>query len=109
MRILLVDDEASLLSLLSQYLTRSGHETALAETVTAALDLATQPFDAAVVDLSLPDGSGEEVVKALLRAGTTANIVISTGYPYDPPPAFAGRVIVLQKPFLPRALLNVLS
>ncbi len=112
MRILLVDDEQPLLALLSQYLVRSGHQTAVAETFAAGLEFTTQPsgsFDAAVVDLSLPDGNGEDLARKILEAHPAARVVIATGYAYEPPNSLTGKVIVLQKPFLPRRLLHVLG
>jgi len=66
------------------------------------------PIDAAVIDLSLPDGSGEDVARALLAFDPAIRIIMATGYAYEPPTALRGRVAILQKPFLPRALLNVL-
>ena len=64
--------------------------------------------DAAVIDLSLPDGSGEDIARAVLEFDPAIRIIIATGYAYEPPASLLGKVAVLQKPFLPRALLNVL-
>lgn len=109
MRILLVDDEPSLLSLLSQYLTRQGYDVKTAATREAAVSLlASDGFeiDAAIIDLTLPDGSGEEVAKHCATSHPAAKIVIATGFHYEAP---VGTWTVLQKPFPPRALLNILS
>lgn len=113
MRILLVDDEASLLQLLGQYMARNGHETVAASSVAEAQSLlakrdALGRIDAAVIDLSLPDGSGEEIAAALSEQMPEVRIIVATGYAYEPPSSLKGKVAVLQKPFLPRALLNVL-
>jgi two-component system, cell cycle response regulator CpdR len=112
-RIFLVDDESSLLQLLSQYLARTGHETISAGSVMEAKSLlsnaeALGALDAAVIDLSLPDGSGEEIASALIDQHPGVRIIVATGYAYEPPSSLRGKVAVLQKPFLPRALLNVL-
>jgi DNA-binding NtrC family response regulator len=108
MRILLVDDEPSLLSLLSQYLTRQGHEVQTAETCAAASGIveASGGIDAAIIDLTLPDGSGEDIAKACALRHANARIVIATGYDYTAP---SDTWTVLQKPFLPRALLHILG
>lgn len=110
MRILLVDDEPSLLSLLSQYLTRQGHEVQTADTCAAAIAILqggeANGVEAAIIDLTLPDGSGEDIAKACALRHANARIVIATGYDYTAPSA---TWTVLQKPFLPRALLHILS
>lgn len=108
MRILLVDDEPSLLSLLTQYLTRQGHEVRTAGTcaaATAAL-LEEGPLDAAIIDLTLPDGNGEDIARQCAARHPEARIVIATGYDYTAPTT---TWTVLQKPFLPRALLHILG
>jgi DNA-binding response OmpR family regulator len=112
MRILLVDDEQSLLQLLGQVLARAGHESIRADSFAAALELLQKdpgPLDAAVIDLSLPDGSGEEIARVVLAFHPAIRIVIATGYAYDPPKDLLGKVDVLLKPFPSRALLNVLT
>lgn len=111
MRVFLVDDEASLLQLLGQYLSRNGHSSVTAGTVAEArtlLSTDTETIDAAVIDLSLPDGSGEEIAQLLADEYPGVRVIMATGYAYEPPAALRGKVAVLQKPFLPRALLNVL-
>lgn len=113
MRIFLVDDEAPLLQLLGQYLSRTGHTTVTAASVAEAIALlqdmeALGAIEAAVIDLSLPDGSGEDIATAVHLALPGVRIIIATGYAYEPPESLKGKVAVLQKPFLPRALLNVL-
>jgi two-component system OmpR family response regulator len=112
MRVLLVDDETSLLELLGKFLGKNGHHTVTASSVTAAKALlenaSTETVDVAVIDLSLPDGSGEEIASHIVEHLPGVRVIMATGYAYDPPQALRGKVAVLQKPFLPRALLNVL-
>jgi two-component system, cell cycle response regulator len=113
LRILLVDDEPSLLQLLGQYLTRNGHESIPTGSLQEALQLLESSdlgiFDVAVIDLALPDGSGEDIAAAILnKFGSSVRVIIATGYAYEPPGSLRGKIAVLQKPFLPRALLNVL-
>jgi DNA-binding response OmpR family regulator len=113
-RVLLVDDEAALLQLLGQYLTRNGHAcitaTTVAEAKAALCDASAsqQQVEAVVIDLQLPDGSGEEIAELVAREHPGVRIIVATGYAYEPPRSLQGKVGILQKPFLPRTLLNVL-
>jgi two-component system cell cycle sensor histidine kinase/response regulator CckA len=112
MRVLLVDDETDLLKLLSQYLVRSGHEVITAETRSGAMAEATKEgllLDAAVIDLTLPDGNGEDIARQVAVLHPQAKLIIFTGYVHEPSDDLKGRVTMMQKPFLPRALLHVLS
>lgn len=77
-RILIVEDEADILALMTFVLERAGYDvvcvTAVAE-ARAAISL--YDFDAALVDLYLPDGRGDEVV-GILRAESPATRIIVT-------------------------------
>lgn len=66
--ILVVDDEPGIVELASAYLRRDGFTVRTARTGRRALDaLATQPADLVVLDLMLPDITGEEVCVSLRR------------------------------------------
>jgi len=66
--ILVVDDEPGIIELASAYLRRDGFAVRTARTGQRALDaLATQPADLVVLDLMLPDITGEEVCASLRR------------------------------------------
>jgi DNA-binding response OmpR family regulator len=68
MRILLLEDDQETAEAVAKGLAREGHEVASACDVTSALaHLATTRFDAAVLDLSVPGGSGYDVLEALQR------------------------------------------
>ena len=111
MRILLVDDEPSLLQLLGQYLTRAGHVVIDANSCRSAMALlagGAGHLDAAVIDLGLPDGSGEDIARAVLGLDPSIRTIMATGYAYEPPQELRDRLTVLQKPYLPRALLALL-
>ena len=66
MRILVVDDDAAIRTVVAQALRRAGHEVQTAETL-AQLDraLATRVPDVLVTDVILPDGDGIERVKEI--------------------------------------------
>ena len=64
MRVLLVDDHAELLTLLTTSLERDGHRVVAAGTIEEAWRaLETGPFDVIVLDVALPDGSGIELCR----------------------------------------------
>ena len=112
MRILLVDDEPSLLQLLGQYLTRAGHVVIDANSCRSAMALLQKGpghLDAAVIDLDLPDGSGEDIVRAVLDLDPNIRTIMATGYFYEPPQELRDRLAVLHKPYLPRALVALLQ
>lgn len=78
-RILLVDDEPTLLELLGDYLREQGHEVILADTGAKGLDLYNSELpDLVLLDLKLPDLSGLDVLRHISeRDEETALIVIS--------------------------------
>lgn len=78
MRILLVEDEAAIVLPLKKLLERQGWQVAAAASVAAALEqIEKTPFDAALVDLGLPDGSGETVCHALRGQGAAAILILT--------------------------------
>ncbi|QGJ71929.1 Hypothetical protein PBC10988_36420 [Planctomycetales bacterium 10988] len=79
-RILVVEDNPALLAALDAMLQEEGYEVSLAESFQAAhrwLD-SHQP-DLMILDLSLPDGSGGELVEMLNERGTTPPFLVLTG------------------------------
>jgi DNA-binding NtrC family response regulator len=108
-RILIVDDEPTLLALLTRFLERQGHQLTACESAESALrEFRAKPaeFDCVITDLTLPDIAGEALLDELrkLRPGLPA--LIASGYPYEPRQAGVG---FLQKPFLPQALARALE
>jgi two-component system OmpR family response regulator len=78
LRVLLIDDDAELGGMLSEYLAGEGIETQLAATgedgVTAAL---SQPYDAVVLDVMLPRMSGVEVLRRLRQTSRIPIIMLT--------------------------------
>lgn len=69
MRLLLLEDDEETAETLAQGLGKEGHEVALARDVASALALvAEHRFDAAVLDLMVPGGSGYDVLEALRKS-----------------------------------------
>lgn len=80
-RVLILDDETSILDLLGQFLEGEGHECVLAETATEALEhLNAQPFDLVLTDLGLPDIHGMEVVRRVRQIDEAVGVIVITGH-----------------------------
>jgi DNA-binding response OmpR family regulator len=107
-RLLLIEDDARLADMVSEYLGGAGFEVSRVASGAGALErLARHPYDALVLDLTLPDIDGLEVCRQLrLRWDTPVLMLTARGEPTD-------RVIGLElgaddylpKPFEPRELL----
>ena len=114
-RILAVDDEPALLRLFQHYLTRLGYTVETCSNARQALELfSANPTKYAVVlaDQTMPDMSGQELLEKLLRLNPKICIVLCSGYPFDPfglPAEVQRRVRFLQKPFLPKMLLEAIE
>ncbi len=79
-RILVVDDSAGVRQLLSATLTGAGFEVEVASNAReAALAMSSQPFDAMVVDYSMPRSNGVEFVRAMRAAEVRVPIVMVSG------------------------------
>jgi DNA-binding NtrC family response regulator len=81
-RILVVDDEPSVLEIHSEYLLKSGYEVTTASDGTTALELAREgDFDVAVVDLLMPGITGMDTVRQLKELAPDTEAIILTGIP----------------------------
>lgn len=76
MRILIVEDDASIASFVAAGLRQEGHTVDYVENGVDGLDLArAQAYDAAIVDVMLPRLDGLSLVSALRRAGVQTPVV----------------------------------
>jgi DNA-binding response OmpR family regulator len=76
-KILVVEDQERLGSLLKQGLAEAGHFVGLAASCRAARDLLCDTaYDAIVLDLSLPDGDGLELLRQWRRNGFNEPVII---------------------------------
>jgi DNA-binding NtrC family response regulator len=102
-RLLIVDDEPTLLLLLRRYLERQGHHVETCASAEAALNsFAGSPaFDLVITDLTLPGVSGAELIERMRATQPGLPGLIASGYPYVPQLPGVG---FLQKPFLPQML-----
>lgn len=80
-RILLVDDDDSLRGACAEALLHAGYHVTAAATATEGLQcFARDPFDAAVLDLVLPDMDGLTIMSALREADPDVLLVLMTGH-----------------------------
>ncbi len=81
-RVLVVDDEKSILMLLEEALSQWGYQVTSASSAVDALGaLRTQVFDAALTDVRMPDMSGIDLLRELKKRDESMEVVIMTGYP----------------------------
>jgi DNA-binding NtrC family response regulator len=110
--ILIVDDEPSLLRMMSMYLGRLGYRVLVASNVEAAREhLSAGRIDAAVLDATLPGTRLDQIGGEILSAGPDVRLLVASGYPVDisgMEAAAPGRVAFLHKPFSPEMLAAVL-
>jgi PAS domain S-box-containing protein len=108
-RVLIMDDERAILDLARESLGRFGYDvdTAVhgAEAIEKFQSAATggRPFEAIIMDLTVPGGmGGKEAMKRLLEIDPKVRAIVSSGYSHDPVMAnykqfgFAG---VVEKPY----------
>ena len=77
-RVLLVDDDPTILEVVGTLLSRHGHEVVgTGSGLRAAQFLRTEHFDLAVVDLMLPDLSGLELARQGVAKPDTVVVVLS--------------------------------
>src|SRR5205823_3595224 len=107
--LLIIDDEQSLLDLLRRYLGRQGYEVETCPTPAEALaHFRADPdrFSLIITDLSLPEMTGEELIRKLRELRPELPAIITSGYPYQPHTTGVGFV---QKPFLPQTLVELIE
>jgi len=111
-RLLIVDDEGALLVLMKRYLTRAGYEVdgcARGADAWNRFDAAPRGYSAVIVDLSLPDISGYDLIERMRARFPALRAVICSGTPVAESPCETGCTAYLQKPFLPKMLLEVVD
>ncbi len=79
MHVLVVEDDAEVVEVLSRSLAKDGHRVASAATLEDAdLLLSTEDFEAVVLDIGLPDGSGLDWCKHARGRGVSTPILVLT-------------------------------
>ncbi len=81
-RILVIDDEESIRTTFSVFLTNEKHDVLMAENVESALrSMNEQSFDLIITDIIMPRISGIDLLKMVNEADPTIPVVIMTGEP----------------------------
>lgn len=101
-RILIIDDEHSVRAFFEQVLSEDGYYTSSVGTVRHALQIIDdQAFEIVVVDLSLPDGDGLDLVRQMRAASPNLKILATSGFLVGDMPSIAlqaGATATLAKP-----------
>jgi DNA-binding response OmpR family regulator len=109
MRVLIVDDYPGLIELYDLALRARGFDVAGAATAGAAMTLAaTQKFDAVVLDVELPDGSGPDLVTRMRQIPSLAEACFVGMSSYEGPEVEKRFDAFLPKPFHPKKLAAIL-
>ncbi|MEK6337169.1 MAG: response regulator transcription factor [Acidobacteriota bacterium] len=107
-RLMIVDDDMEMRTLLAEYFRRLGFEVAEKESGVAALQTAsTDHFDCFILDVAMPEMSGLELLKKLRDRGVETPALFLTAHDLldDKVAGFeAGADDYLAKPFSPREL-----
>jgi len=90
-RILLIDDEEIIRNSTGKGLRQLGYEVEVARDGAEGITLyeramkGKQPFDAVIMDLTIPGGmGGRKAIRELVKIDPEANVIVSSGYSEDP-------------------------
>jgi len=114
-RVLLVDDEPSLLTVMEQYLRRLGYQVVACcsgQQAWKLFQLEPSSYALVLADATLPDLSGADLLLRMLDRNSGICALISSGYPFDRsslPARVRDRVGFLQKPFTPGMLADAVT
>jgi DNA-binding NtrC family response regulator len=116
-RILIVDDDPSLLKLMSKFLERAGYQVTASRATEEAwflMEAYPSKFDAAVLDgtMSSASMSVKELAVKMLEANPLLSLVVTSGYPMDLSDLEAvapGRAAFVLKPFTPDMLVSAVK
>lgn len=113
--VLIADDDPDICYLLELHLGRAGHEVVTTANGAEALDeYAAREIDLAVLDVSMPDKSGLEVIRAIRAGDRRPNLPIvlltALAHPQDRERGLeAGATDYVTKPFSLRALVRLVD
>ena len=113
-RVLVVDDEASVRTFAARVLSEAGYAPAVAGTGPEALRMATEqgPFDLFVLDVNMPGMRGDELARRLRQGDRDAKVLYFTGFSdqlfQERPVLWEGEAFV-EKPVTPEGLREAVS
>jgi len=107
-KVLVVDDEVTVASIVGRTLTRGGYEVELCHSGQGALDrYRPDAFDLVLLDVMMPDLDGVEVLRRIRAKAPTAKVMLMTGHAGESVETRLREfsdVVVLSKPFQPKQL-----
>ena len=81
-KILLVDDETSILNVTRDFFERNGYQTYTAQSGKDALQIiAHESIDCCFTDINMPEMNGLELAEKIRIADNTLPVIVMTGYP----------------------------
>jgi two-component system cell cycle sensor histidine kinase/response regulator CckA len=113
--VLVVDDEAGVRDVASRMLEFAGYRVLTAENGVSGVEMFrahASEISAVLLDLTMPDISGEEVFRAIRQIRGEAKVIVSTGYSeQETMSLFQGRGLAgfIQKPYEPAKLIEIVS
>jgi DNA-binding NtrC family response regulator len=114
-RVLVVDDEQRLLSLIERYLNRLGYQvdcSADTEEAWTLFDQNPAEFSAVLVDMTIQGSGGYDLTQRIIEKYPDTPLVACSGYPIDLTrlrEIGATRIGFLQKPFAPAMLASAVE
>jgi two-component system response regulator QseB len=111
-RILVVDDDQAIGEMMARALTRRGYLVNAVQSPEEALTLfETAPYDAAVLDLVMPERDGMDLARSFRATSPGLPIAILTGYVHSPliPRGEAASMAVFRKPVVVQEVVDFLE
>jgi DNA-binding response OmpR family regulator len=110
-RVLVVDDEVDICTLLKRHLEKGGQEVSYCLSIKDALaDLSANSYDMIFVDLNLTDGSGYDLISSLSDGNRKATIIVISAYDSEKQKALqAGATLFVPKPFTNKSITEALQ
>ncbi len=116
MKILIVDDNESIVSMLKRFLTIKGYDCTVSTDGRNALDIMIkEKFDVVILDLAMPEFSGYDIINELEKTGRISeqNIIVLTASAISTEQINSLQVqgvkSCLKKPVTPDVLLKIIS
>jgi two-component system, cell cycle sensor histidine kinase and response regulator CckA len=112
---MVIDDDPALLNFTCKYLTRLGYSVVpylSAEEAWRQFVSPAEDFNLAVIDVSMPGLSGDQLSEMMLRSKPDVRLILMSGYPFDAQrllEAGRERMAFLHKPFTPNMLAETVN
>ena len=114
-RILLVDDEPALVRLLETFLRQRGFAVDACPGSAEAIGMfaaAPQRYQLIIADISMPGLAGDAMALECAAMSGSVRILLTSGLPFNTdrfPPGIRERSAFLQKPFLPKMMIEAIE